>query len=78
MQIIIIHLVLPTEAVGFFMNGEKSTARRRIGHERTVEQKVHETNKIGQKKKKSAEAQIDNLSCLCMLLWYAQRILLAF
>jgi hypothetical protein len=44
-------------APGFFMNGEKSTARRTIGHERTIGQKVHETNKIGQKKKKRSRVQ---------------------
>jgi hypothetical protein len=36
---------LPTEAVGFFVNGEKSTARNTIGRERTIEHTVHETNK---------------------------------
>jgi hypothetical protein len=36
---------LPTEAVGFFINGEKSTARNRIGREWTIEHKAHKTNK---------------------------------
>jgi hypothetical protein len=46
---------LPTEAVGFFINGEKSTARNTIGRERTIEHKVHERNKEGKEQKKKSQ-----------------------